>query len=111
MKNELNVTKNNDGILLINALAYLLIFSVFMAVAVPKLFTVVNSAKAVATKAEMNNIRIAAMMKGPINNLNQLSPYFDGNGFKKDEFGVSYTFSNVTGKLCSTSINYCITVQ
>lgn len=103
--------RDNSGILLINAVAYLIVFSVMMAVAVPKLTSLLSTARSTATKMEMENIRVAAMMHGPINNINQLSQYFDGNGYKKDEFGVNYTFDNVTGKLCSTSINHCITIQ
>lgn len=111
MNQGLNIKTNKDGILLINAIAYLIVFSAFMMVAVPKLTGLIDTAKIVATKAEMNNIRLAAAMKGgPLNNLNQLSPYFDGNAFKKDEFGVSYTYNSVTRELCSTSITYCITL-
>lgn len=102
---------NNSGMLLINAVAYLAVFTTMMAVAVPKLMDLTNTARATATKMEMSNIRIAAMMKGNFSNLNQLNSYFDDNSFKKDEFGVNYTYDNLTGELCSTSINYCITIK
>lgn len=101
--------KNQDGLLLINAVITLAISSILLAIAVPKLGQLLSAAKVTATKAEMTNIQIAAAMHGATpSNLNQLSSYFNGNGFKKDEFGVNYTYDNLTGELCSVSINYCI---
>lgn len=101
--------KNNQGLLLVEALIYLAVVMVLSAVAIPK---VMNMAKKVNTKQEMQYITSVIQFyeadKGHLpHSLNNLHSYFNHNGYKKDAWSNNYQYKKWVRELCSTTINYC----
>lgn len=106
--------KNESGFAMTEALVYLAISAILLAVAFPK---GIAAARRAATKAEMSylaaTIVLAEVENGALpNSLTSLTPtyYAPGSGQDKDAFGVSYQYNKIARTLCSVSFtpSYCV---
>ena len=102
--------KNEQGILLVELLMYIVIVGIFISLAIPKL---TSGAKKTSTKAEMrllvNAISLYEIEHDKLpSNLNKLKGYYKDKSYKKDAFGNPYQYDKNNRKLCGNTPNECL---